>query len=407
MTLFSKTASNSKMLFLLILNQKNKICCLFFFITLLVFTSCKSKKKDTNNEPFAYQLPANQSINKGLIDTLNFITNSWYDHFLKRSGFNGGIIIAKGGNIIYENYNGTAHLNGNDTINANTSLHIASVSKTLTAMTILKLYQDHKLNLDDEYDKYFPGFDYPGVTIRTLLNHRSGLPNYTYFIDELKFDRHTPVTNQDILDCLIKRKSELKNISTPDRHFSYCNTNYALLALLIEKITKTPYPIYLKKTIFDPLGMKNTFVFTKELDGKVNTSYDWTGMEIGQSNLDLVFGDKNIYSTPQDLMKWDRLLSSDLFLSKETKEEAFKPYSNEKSGIRNYGLGWRMYNFPNGYKIIYHNGWWHGSNAVFIRLIKEDATIIVIGNKFNKSIYKAKELIGLFSNLNSIGNEEE
>ena len=121
----------------------------------------------------------------------------------------------------------------------------------------------------------------------------------------------------------------------------------------------------------------------------------------------MVYGDKNIYSTPEDLLKWDRLLTSNLFLSKETIEESYKPYSNEKSGIRNYGLGWRMYNFPNGYKIIYHNGWWHGSNAVFIRLIKEDATIIVIGNKFNKCIYKAKELIGLFSNLNSTDNEEE
>lgn len=407
MTLFPKTASNSKMLFRLLLAQKNKICYLFILFTGIVFTSCKSKTKNNNNEPFTYQLPANPGIDKGLSDTLNIITHSWYDNFLKRSGFNGGIVIAKGGNIIYENYNGIAHLHGNDTINANTSLHIASVSKTFTAMTVLKLHQDHKLNLDDEYAKYFPGFNYPGVTIRTLLNHRSGLPNYTYFIDELKFDRHTPVTNQDILDCLIKRKSELKNISTADRHFSYCNTNYALLALLIEKVTQTPYSVYLKNTIFDPLGMKNTFVFTKELDGKVNPSFDWKGMEIGQSNLDLVFGDKNIYSTPEDLLKWDRLLSSDLFLSKKTKEDAYKPYSNEKSGIRNYGLGWRMYNFPNGYKIIYHNGWWHGSNAVFIRLIKEDATIIVIGNKFNKCIYKAKELIGLFSNLNSIGNEEE
>jgi CubicO group peptidase (beta-lactamase class C family) len=389
----------------LLFTRKNTICYLFILLAAFVFTNCKTKNK--NNEPFAYQLPANTNIDKSFSDTLNIITHSWYDNFLKRSGFNGGIIIAKGGNIIFENYNGIAHLNRNDTVNAYTSLHIASVSKTFTAMTVLKLWQDHKLNLDDEYVKYFPGFDYPGVTIRTLLNHRSGLPNYTYFIDELKFDRKTPVTNQDILNCLVNRKSELKNINPANRHFSYCNTNYALLALLIEKVTQTSYPVYLKKIIFDPLRMKNTFVYTKELERKVNPSYDWKGMEIGQSNLDLIYGDKNIYSTPEDLLQWDRLLTSDLFLSKETKEEAYKPYSNEKSGTKNYGLGWRMYNFPNDYKIIYHNGWWHGSNAVFIRLIKEDATIIAIGNKFNKNIYKAKELIGLFSNLNSIQNEEE
>lgn len=389
------------------INQKIRIFLIFSFTLCLLISACKSKKQQKTEEAFAYHLPANSNINKGLNDTLHLITDSWYNSFLKRSGFNGGIVIAKGGNIIYENYNGTAHLHADDTINANTSMHIASVSKTFTAMTVLKLWQDHKINLDDEYAKYFPGFDYPGVTIRTLLNHRSGLPNYTYFIDELKFDRNTPITNQDILNCLINRKIELRDITTANRHFSYCNTNYALLALLIEKVTKTPYPVYLKQTIFEPLGLKNTFVYTKEMESTANTSYDWRGVEIAKSNLDLVYGDKNIYSTPEDLLKWDRLLTSDLFLSKATKEEAYKPYSNEKSGIRNYGLGWRMYNFPNGYKIIYHNGWWHGSNAVFIRLIKEDATIIVIGNKFNKCIYKAKELIGLFSNLNSNDNEEE
>ena len=274
-------------------------------------------------------------------------------------------------------------------------------------MAVLKLWQDHLLNIDDELSKYFPGFDYPGVTIKTLLNHRSGLPNYVYFIDELGFDRKSPVTNQDVLNCLISRKNEIKNINPSNRHFSYCNTNFALLALLIEKITKTPYPEYLKRSIFEPAGMTHTFVFTPQEVARAIPSYDWKGMEIGNSNLELVYGDKNIYSTPQDLLKWDLLLSSNQYLSKVTLEEAYKPYSNEKAGIRNYGLGWRMYNFPNDYKIIYHNGWWHGSNAVFIRMIKEDATIIVIGNKYNRNIYKAKELIGLFSQLNSTEDEEE
>jgi CubicO group peptidase (beta-lactamase class C family) len=215
------------------------------------------------------------------------------------------------------------------------------------------------------------------------------------------------VCNADILNALINRKSELRNITSPNKHFTYCNTNFALLALLIEKITKQSYPEYLKKVIFEPLQMKNTFVYTSADSMKANPSYNWKCQQEAFMNLDNVYGDKNIFSTPQDLLKWDRLLATHEFLSEKTLQEAYKPYSNERAGIRNYGLGWRMYNFPSGYKIIYHNGWWHGSNAVFIRLPKEDATIIVIGNKYNRNIYKAKELIGLFvKNFYNTSEEE-
>ena len=105
----------------------------------------------------------------------------WYDTVLKPRGFSGGMIVAKKGNIIFEKYSGTCHITGTDTITKNTPMHIASISKTFTAMAVLKLWQDGKLNIDDEYSKYFTSFNYPGVTIRSLLSHRSGLPNYNYF----------------------------------------------------------------------------------------------------------------------------------------------------------------------------------------------------------------------------------
>ena len=91
----------------------------------------------------------------------------------------------------------------------------------------------------------------------------------------------------------------------------------------------------------------------------------------------------------------------------ETLEQAYAPYSNEKAGIRNYGLGWRMYVYPEGKKIVYHNGRWHGSNAAFIRLISDKATIIVIGNRFNRSIYHAKILASLFGDYFGEIDEEE
>jgi CubicO group peptidase (beta-lactamase class C family) len=321
-------------------------------------------------------------------------------------GFNGGILVAKNGNVVFEKYTGTGHLPGTDLITANTPLHIASVTKTFTAMAILKLQQEGKLNIDDELSKYISSFNYPAVTIRSLLNHRSGLPNYLYFMEKLGWDRTQLISNQDVLDFLISKKGLLENIGTPNTHFSYCNTNYALLALLIEKLSGKKYPDYLQEAFFLPLQMKNSFVYISKDSARINLSYDWKGRLIPLNHLDAVYGDKNIYTTPRDLLLWDRALKTNLLFTEATLAQAYAPYSNEKPGIRNYGLGWRMNIYPDGKKMIYHNGWWHGSNATFIRLLKEDASIIVIGNKFTRSVYHAKILCNLFGDYYT-GEEEE
>ena len=331
----------------------------------------------------------------------------WFDSALLRSGFNGGIIAAKNGNIIFEAYKGTGHLPGKDTVTATTAFHIASVSKTFTAMTVLKLWQDGKLNIDDEFSKYFPSFNYPGVTVRTLLNHRSGLPNYVYFMEQLGWDKSKFVKNEDVLNWMVDRKANLTNISSPNTHFTYCNTNYALLALLIEKVTGEKYAAYLAKTFFVPLGMQHTFVFDTTQKASVIPSYDWRNRLISFNFLDAVYGDKNIYSTPRDLLIWDRALRSGKFFTAATLEQAYAPYSNEKAGIRNYGLGWRMNIYPAGKKMIYHNGWWHGNNASFVRLLTDTVTIIAVSNKFNRAVYHAKEMASVFGNYEDDDDEEE
>ena len=375
------------------MNFKNKFLSV---ITSFFLLSCNSTKKEDQPINISYALPPSVEINPALKSKLNAVCSEWYNQILKKSGFSGGILVSQHGNTIFEKYEGRVHLNSNDSINNQTSLHIASVSKTFTAMAVLKLCQDKILNLDDPLSKYFNQFNYPGVTIRTLLNHRSGLPNYVYFMDELGWNKKKYVSNQDVLNALIQQKNQLQRIEAPNRRFCYCNTNYVLLALLIEKITNTPFSQHIKKTIFDPLQMNQSFVYSDADSSKVNPSFDPQWRQAAFINLDKVVGDKNVFSTPEDLLKWDRLLSSKLYLNDSMLQQAYQPYSNEHAGIRNYGLGWRMYNYPDGYKIIYHNGWWHGSNAVFIRLIKEDATIIVIGNKYNSNIYKARDLISLF-----------
>ncbi|MEO8769100.1 MAG: serine hydrolase domain-containing protein [Ferruginibacter sp.] len=381
-----------------------------FLLITFTFSSCSSSQKkeivtkarDTTMIP----LPEPKTISPFEKTELANTCERWYDSILERGGFNGAMLVAKGGNIVFEKFKGSGHVGSNDTITNTTPFHIASVSKTITAMAVLKLWQDGKINIDDEYSKYFPSFNYPGVTIRNLLSHRTGLPNYLYFMEDLGWNKSVYVKNQDVYDWLVNYKAKL-NVGAPGKHFTYCNTNYALLALLVEKTSSMPFPQFIQKEFFGPLSMTHSFIFTHEDSAKVNPSYDFRGRMIPLNFLDLVYGDKNVYTTAEDLLLWDRALRSNLIFTPETLIQAYAPYSNEKPGIRNYGLGWRMNLYPGGKKMIYHNGWWHGYNASFIRLIDEDATIIIMGNRYTRAVYKAKTLAPALGARYVSGEEEE
>lgn len=382
------------------------------FAALLMFCSCQSStsstttasQKDTSNH---YYLPDPSPVPEFEKRRIHNAAAAWYDSALNINGFNGGMIVAYKGNICFERYHGTIHLPGKDSITATTPMQIASTSKTFTAMGVLKLWEEGKLSIDDEYGKYFPQWNYPGVTIRSLLNHRSGLPNYIYFMEKLGWDKTKMMTNEDVLDWMITKKDQLENVANPDVHFSYSNTNYALLALLIEKVSGKKLPEFLKETFFTPLHMDNTHVYTMQDTLKMNPSYDWRERIMPLNFLDAVYGDKNVYTTPRDLYTWDRALSTGNLFKPETLKEAYAPYSNEKPGMKNYGLGWRMYNYPDGKKIIFHNGWWHGCNAAFIRPIQDSAVIILISNKFNRAVYHSKVLANIFSEYYNAEDEEE
>ena len=379
-------------------------------LSIFTFFSCHSSEQDMQSEAgnnSNIQLPPPMPLSVAEKARIADACENWYNKNLGNA-FNGGMIVAKNGNIVFEKYHGTAHLPGTDTVNQNTPMHIASVSKTFTAMAVLKLWQDGKLNIDDPVSKYLPQFNnYPGVTIRTLLNHRSGLPNYLYFMDYAGWDKTKYVTNADILNYLVNKKAQLKDISAPNTHFQYCNTNYALLALVIEKVTGKTLPEYLKDIFFGPLQMKNTFVYTDRDSAKTTPSYNWRNQMFPFAYLDKVYGDKNVFTTPRDLLIWDRALCSGKIFTQKVLDEAYKPYSKERPGVKNYGLGWHLNLSLNGKKVIYHNGYWHGNNAVFTRLLKDSATIIVLGNKFNRNIYHAKELLDVFGSYGDNDEEDE
>lgn len=266
-----------------------------------------------------------------------------------------------------------------------TAFHVASTSKPITAIAILRMVQEKKLSLNDSLSKFFPDLAYPGITIEMLLNHRSGLPNYVYFISNSDWDKTKNVTNNDVLKLLYT--AQPKRSYPAGTRFNYCNTNYVLLALIIEKISGEKFPAYMKKNIFDPLQMTNTFVFTSADSARATPSFYFNRSYYQNDFLDETYGDKNVYTTARDLLKFDQALYTDQVISKALLDSAFTPYSFERKSIHNYGLGWHLLLLPNGKKVIYHFGRWHGFNAAFARLTDEKVTIIITGNKFTYNIY--------------------
>ena len=318
-----------------------------------------------------------------------------YDSILKKHNFNGSILVAKNGEVLLEDNHGYSNPVTKDTITSSTTFHLASVSKTFTGMAVMKLWEENKLSLEDSLQTFFPEFPYKGITVRMLLNHRSGLPNYVYFMTQDRAWRRKIATNNDMLQFMIDKKPAL--YSYPDRGFHYCNTNFALLALIVEKVSGQTFPEYMKNTIFTPLGMTNTFVFSKQDSADYKPSYQPNNRPFPLESIDGIYGDKNVYSTVNDMFLWDQAIYSNRVVSQSTYEEATKPYSLERPSVHNYGLGWRLMMLPNS-KIVYHNGWWHGNNTVFTRLVNDTATIIILSNRFNKAIYSGMKIGTVFAN---------
>lgn len=329
------------------------------------------------------------------------------DSLFRYGSLNGSVLVAKGGEIIYERYEGKfRYKQTSDSILPESPFHLASVSKTITATAVLHLVQEGKLDLNADLADIFPQWPLTGVTVKTLLNHRSGLPNYVHYMEVLGWDKRQRITNQDVLDFIIARHEEI-DIARPDRGFNYSNTNYALLALVAEKISGQSFQQYVQQTIFDPLLMKDSYVFSLNDSARAMPSYFYNGRQYAFDFLDLVYGDKNIYSTVRDLMKFDHALHEGKLVNDSLQQQAYTPYSNEKPGTHNYGLGWRMLLLKNGKKIIYHNGWWHGNRTAFYRLIDEDVTIIALCNNDSRRVYEVKKMADLFGNYLQRGDKEE
>lgn len=310
--------------------------------------------------------------------------------------FNGNVLIAEKGNILYKKNFGLRDEIQKLPLDDNSIFELASVSKQFTAMGIVLLEQKGKLKYDDLISMYIPELSfYKGITIRQLLNHTGGLTDYMQLVGT-KGDTTKINTNKDIIALFAKEKPEA--LFTPGSKFDYSNTGYALLASIIEKVSGKSYPTFLAENIFKPLKMENTFVYNRRLAPKKIADYAYgyvyndKGEKVLPDNdpnsnyvvcLDGIVGDGTVNSTTVDLLKWDRALYSDKLISKKSLELIFTPPALPNDEKTNYGFGWMVNKSDDYGKVANHSGGWPGYVTFIERHMDNDKTIIVLQNNYN------------------------
>jgi len=304
--------------------------------------------------------------------------------------FNGHVLYAEKGKIIYNSAFGYEDLKTKKPLTDTSVFQLASTSKPFTAVAILKLHQEDKLDINQPVVYYLPDFPYNNITVKHLLQHRSGLPNYIY-LSHQNWDYRQPLTNDDLTPLL--KKTNAKLLFKPDSRFRYSNTNYAYLANIIEKVSGQTYQDYMKNEIFQPLAMYNTYVYPpdEEHSSNVVKGYDFNrrrGFYERQADyLDGIVGDKGIYSTANDLFLFDQALYDYKFIAKSLLDLAFTPAKPfDERHKRDYGLGFRVKLTDEGQVVAYHHGWWKGFRTYFVHDYENRRTLIWLNNRSNVTI---------------------
>lgn len=368
-----------------------------FAAALFLLTAC-SKHKKTPQEVVAETPFDTTSILKYNLKDADKRIDAFMQNLHKHSGFNGNVLVAKKGKILYENGFGWANYLTRDSLKVNYQFELASVSKTLTSTAILMLMEQGKLKLDQNVKDFFPDFPYDGITIRLLLTHRSGMMNYVYFTDDVfrkeHRDQRKGLNNAQEMALIAQYKPAPFN--KPNVRFLYNNSNFMVLGAIIEKVTGIPYAQYMKENVFKPAAMTNTAVYSKAVYDKIpvhvvgHDRNSWR-YSVAQNFLDGPVGDKGIYSTVADLYLFDRAMRAGRLLKQQTQDSAYTPRNPMVHGHFNYGYGWRIFNAP-GQKVVYHTGWWHGFRHIFVRDLKNDVTIVLLGNMVNGSLLHLDDL---------------
>lgn len=385
-------------------------CVLIILVQLFILESCgeaSSRQQLNAATTFADTISFENDSLKKVRSTINANQkarqlDSLFRKMAKHHLLNGDVLIAQYGQIIYKNSFGYRRRKPDDTLTLNSAFQMGSSTKPITATAILMLKEKGKLNLSQTVDEFFPDFPYKKITIKSLLTHRTGLPNYMYFCDPLYQCKEEPMSNAELLKIMIEKHPP--RYSAPNRRFQYCNTNYALLASIIEKVSGKSYAQFLTDEIFIPLGMTHTWVSnipTDSLNPNKTIGYETNWKKYDVDYLDGVLGDKNIFTTVDDLFLFDQAMYTEKLLSKATIREAYRGDSRKHFDNHNYGYGWRLRGDRKGVQVAYHNGWWHGYNNVFWRRLKDKTTIIILSNKINRGIYQVENILQILDESGS------
>ena len=296
----------------------------------------------------------------------------------ERGQFNGAILVAKEGQIIYRNAFGKANLETGTDFTPGTPSDIGSVTKQFTAMAIMILAGRNELNYDDPVAKYIPEFSgsahFREITLRNLLTHTSGIPDYGDLgIDDSGLDQ------KGLIAALLKKEDLLMK---PGLKYRYSNPGYALLAVVVERVSGNSFGVFLAQEIFKPLGMSDTFLYDSQgtKDSRAAVGYDQFG-QVDDARATAIPGDGGIYSTVNDLLKWDQSLYTDKLVPQPALAAAFTP-GTVQEGSSSYGFGWNVRQGGTD-KYVWHTGNHAGFRAFIERRLKERVTVIMVTNRGN------------------------
>ncbi len=358
-------------------------------LLLLPFASCrhdhgddvKRKGVEINTDSLFIDL------GKGKVTRRAKMADAAFEEICATSGLNGVVLYAEQGQVLYRHAFGWRDLrHRRDSLRIDDQFQLSSDSKMFTAEAIMLLHMRGKIDYDADVREYIPEFPYSGITVRNLLNHRSGLSRYEVVADEFWPDRNVPLSNEDMIKLLVEKKPE--PYSPPDVIFHYNNINYALLATIVERITGKHFEDFMRDNIFEPLGMHRSYIYSMRGDTVVSTFMDCdvpghdmfrNGGQTAQNDyLNGVMGDKIMFSTVDDIYRFCVALNYDLLLPDSIQSEAFRPGSPTWWHEENYGFGWRLHQQHPG--TVYHFGWWKGYRSYIIRYVDKNRVLIVLTN---------------------------
>jgi len=319
--------------------------------------------------------------------------------------FNGNVLIAENGKIVYEKSFGFADAAAKKLNSSTSTFHIASISKTFTATAILQLIERGKLELDEAVVKHLKNFPYPQITVRHLLSHTSGLPSFEVLFDSIRnVHPDTMFSNADLIPAYVALHPPL--LYEPLSDYNYNNINYAILGLIVEKLSGMPLHNYLKEHILEPAGMADTFFpeiifyhYTAQEAKKLSKMYRYRHFYSKmRERVDTVpfvakywynynfegFGE--IISTTTDLLKYDQALYSNVLLKKSTLNAAFTPtlLNSGKVNDAGFGLCWIIGQDSTFGKLVMHGGGVPGLRTFLLRNITKRQTIILLDNNENE-----------------------